>query len=159
MHRKEQVVAVFAAVFCALLVVPSGLAAAKLTPAESGLLRAVNAARAAHGLGTVRFDATLTRAARSHSAEMVRGNYFAHGAFRTRMIRFHVRGPFVGENLAWGTGSFASPQTVIREWLASPEHRANLLRPSFTRIGIGASTGTFLGNGGATVLTADFAGR
>jgi uncharacterized protein YkwD len=103
-------------------------------------------------------DATLTRAARSHSSEMLRGNYFAHGAFRNRMLSFRVRGPFVGENLAWGSGSYASPQTVVQEWLNSPAHRANLLRPSFTRIGIGAVRGTFLGNGGATVLTADFAG-
>jgi uncharacterized protein YkwD len=49
--------------------------------------------------------------------------------------------------------------TVITEWLQSPEHRANLLRPSFTRIGIGAAQGSFLGNAGAIVVTADFAGR
>ncbi len=159
MRRKKQILLLFAAVFCALLTVPVSLAASRLSAPESSLLRAVNQARAAHGLGAVRFDAALTRAARSHSAEMLRGNYFAHGAFRTRMIQFHVRGPFVGENLAWGTGSYASPQTVIQEWLTSPAHRANLLRPSFTRIGIGAVQGTFRGTGGATVLTADFAGR
>jgi uncharacterized protein YkwD len=158
MHRKKQFSIVFAAVFSALLLAPASFAASRLSPAESGLLRAVNASRAAHGLGSVRLDATLTRAARSHSVEMLRGNYFAHGAFRSRMIAFRVRGPFVGENLAWGNGSYASPQTVIQEWLNSPAHRANLLRPSFTRIGIGAVQGTFRGNGGSTVLTADFAG-
>ena len=47
----------------------------------------------------------------------------------------------------------------MREWLASPEHRANLLRPGYARIGIGLVRGSFLGNGGATVVTADFAGR
>jgi uncharacterized protein YkwD len=159
MHRKTQVVIVFAAVFCALLVAPASFAALKLSSAEAGLLHAVNEARAAHGLGSVTADATLTRAARAHSAEMLRGNYFAHGDFRTRMIRFHVRGPFVGENLAWGSGSYASPQAVIEQWLASPAHRANLLRPTFTRIGVGAVQGTFLSNAGSTVLTADFAGR
>jgi uncharacterized protein YkwD len=158
MHRKQQVLIVFTAVFSALLLAPASFAAAKLSAAESGLLRAVNATRAAHGLKAVRTDATLTRAARSHSAEMIHGNYFAHGDFRSRMIAFRARGPFLGENLAWGTGSYARPATVIREWLASPAHRANLLRPSFTRIGIGAVQGTFRGNGGSTVLTADFAG-
>ena len=158
MHRKQQVLIGFAAVFSALLLAPASFAASRLSGAESGLLRAVNQARAAHGLHGVRVDSTLTRAARSHSSEMLRGNYFAHGAFRTRMIAFRVRGPFVGENLAWGTGSYATPQTVIEEWLNSPAHRANLLRPSFTRIGIGAVQGTFRGNGGSTVLTADFAG-
>jgi uncharacterized protein YkwD len=159
MHRKQQVLCVFAAVFCVLLLAPASFAASKLSSAEASLLRAVNQTRAAHGLRPVRFDATLTRAARSHSTEMLRGNYFAHGAFRTRMIQFHVRGPFVGENLAWGIGSYASPATVIQQWLASPAHRANLLRPSFTRIGIGAVQGTFRGGGGTTVLTADFAGH
>jgi uncharacterized protein YkwD len=158
MHRKQQVLIVFAAVFSALLLAPASFAASKLSAAESGLLRAVNQARAQHGLKAVSVDSTLTRAARSHSVEMIRGNYFAHGAFRSRMVAFRVRGPFVGENLAWGTGSYATPATVIQEWLASPAHRANLLRPSFTRIGIGAVQGTFRGNGGSTVLTADFAG-
>jgi uncharacterized protein YkwD len=159
MHRKKQVQLVFAAVFCALLLAPASLAASRLSATESAYLRAVNQARAAYGLKTVRYDATLTRAARSHSAEMLRGNYFAHGAFRTRMIQFHVRGPFVGENLAWGDDSYASPASVIQHWLASPEHRANLLRPTFTRIGLGAVQGTFRGGGGTTVLTADFAGH
>jgi uncharacterized protein YkwD len=158
MHRKTQIFVVFAAVFCALLVTSSSLAA-RLSPAETGLLRAVNATRAAHGLGTLQVDSTLTLAARSHSRDMLRGNYFAHGAFTARMLGFHVQGAFAGENLAWGNGAYASAGTIVSEWLASPEHRANLLRPGFTRIGIGATQGTFLGRSGATVLTADFAGR
>jgi uncharacterized protein YkwD len=159
MHRKRQFLLALAAVFCALFVASGALAASSLNPAEAGLLRAVNATRTAHGLRALSLDPTLTRAARSHSTEMIRGGYFAHGNFGGRMAAFHVRGPFVGENLAWGNGSYAAAGTVISEWLASPEHRANLLRPSFTRIGIGATHGSFLGNGGATVLTADFAGR
>jgi uncharacterized protein YkwD len=156
--RKTQILLVFAAVFSALLVAPAGFSAT-LSPAESGLLHAVNATRAAHGLVQLRVDSTLTLAARAHSREMLRGGYFAHGNFQGRMLGFHVRGPFAGENLAWGDGSFAKAQTIIAEWLRSPEHRANLLRPGFTRIGIGATQGTFLGKAGTTVLTADFAGR
>ena len=159
MHRKTQIFVAFATVFCALLLVPAGLAASKLSQAESGLLQAVNTTRAAHGLRPLQLDPALTAAARSHSSEMLRGDYFAHGDFRGRMLGFHVRGPVVGENLAWGTGTYAAAGTVISEWLRSPEHRANLLRPSFTRIGIGAAQGSFLGAGGAVVLTADFAGH
>jgi uncharacterized protein YkwD len=103
-------------------------------------------------------DATLVRAARSHSLEMLRGNYFSHGDFRGRMVAFHVRGPRAGENLAWGNGAYAQPASIIAEWLASPEHRANLLRPGFRRVGVGALTGTFEGRAGAFVVTADFAG-
>jgi uncharacterized protein YkwD len=159
MLRKRQILVAFAALFCALLTASGAFAAPSRSGAESGLLSAVNATRVAHGLRPLSLDATLTRAARAHSAEMLRGNYFAHGNFRSRMLTFHVRGPIVGENLAWGNGSYAAASTVISEWLQSPEHRANLLRPGFTRIGIGATLGSFLGTGGATVLTADFAGR
>ena len=157
MLMKKHVLVVFASVFAVLLLAP--LAAARgLSPAESSLLRAVNSTRVAHHLRPLRADSTLTRAARSHSQDMVSHGYFAHGAFRSRMLAFGARGPFVGENLAWGVGSLASPAAVIREWLASPEHRVNLLRPGFARIGIGESIGSFRGYGGAVVVTADFAG-
>jgi uncharacterized protein YkwD len=162
MTRKTQILLVFAAVSCALLTASGALAQSR-SSAEISLLRAVNATRTAHGLRPVSLDARLTHAARAHSVEMLRGGYFAHGNLHGRMVAFHVRGPFVGENLAWGNGSYASPATVISEWLRSPEHRANLLRPGFARIGIGVVTtsgqGTFLGTGGATVMTADFAGH
>jgi uncharacterized protein YkwD len=156
--RKTQILVAFAAGFCALLTASGALAQSR-SSAENGLLRAVNATRTAHGLQPVSLDATLSRAARAHSVEMQRGGYFAHGDLHGRMIAFHVRGPVVGENLAWGNGTFASPSTVISEWLRSPEHRANLLRPGFTRIGIGMTQGSFLGAGSATVMTADFAGH
>jgi uncharacterized protein YkwD len=89
---------------------------------------------------------------------MLRNNYFAHGDFHGRMVAFHVSGAVAGENLAWGTGAYGRAHTIVAEWLASPEHRANLLRPGFTRIGIGLVRGSFLGSGGATIVTADFAG-
>jgi uncharacterized protein YkwD len=161
MPRKTQILVGLAAGFCALLTASGGLAQSR-SRAETGLLRAVNATRTAHGLRPLSLDAALTRAARAHSVEMLRGDYFAHGNFQARMIAFHVRGAFAGENLAWGSGSFAAPSAVIAEWLRSPEHRANLLRPSFARIGIGVVTttgqGSFLGATGATVMTADFTG-
>ena len=157
MRFQRNILVAFATFLAVLLVAP--LASARgLSPAASGLLRAVNATRSAHHLRPLRVDATLTRAAQSHSRDMVAHGYFAHGAFRNRMLAFHARGPFVGENLAWGVGSMASAGAVVNEWLASPEHRANLLRPGFVRIGIGTSVGSFRGYGGATVVTADFAG-
>jgi uncharacterized protein YkwD len=47
----------------------------------------------------------------------------------------------------------------VKMWLASPGHRANLLRPGYDRIGLGLGAGSFHGIAGATVVTADFAGR
>jgi uncharacterized protein YkwD len=129
------------------------------TEVEQSFLAAVNTARASYGVAPLQLDATLQRAARAHSADMLRHNFFAHGAFGGRMLAFHVRGPFEGENLAWGTGRYGRPGMVVRAWLASPEHRANLLRPGYARIGLGVSRGSFLGARGATVVTADFAGH
>ena len=74
------------------------------------------------------------------------------------MLQFNVTGSLAGENLAWGTGFRGSAKGIVAAWLNSPEHRANLLRPSFTRVGIGDLVGSFQGYGGANVVTADFAG-
>ena len=90
---------------------------------------------------------------------MVRRNYFAHGSFAARLARFGVRAPRVGENLAWGVGAGAEPRDVVRRWLESPSHRANLLRRGFRRVGLGLRAGPFAGYGRAVVITADFAGR
>jgi uncharacterized protein YkwD len=155
---KKHIFIVLAVGFSAFLLAPAAGARTQSSTATS-LLRTVNHTRTAHGLRPLRIDTRLVRAARSHSLEMLRGNVFTHGDFHGRMVAFHVLGPTAGENLAWGNGSYARPGTIVAEWLASPEHRANLLRPGWTRIGIGLARGTFLGNGGATVVTADFAGR
>jgi uncharacterized protein YkwD len=86
---------------------------------------------------------------------MLSRRYFAHGSFFTRLSGSGARGPVFGENLAWGP---VSASWVVGQWLASPEHRANLLRRGFRRVGVGALTGAFHGSAGAWVVTADFAG-
>lgn len=139
------------------LIVPA-VGAAGMTRSETSLLQEMNRVRAQHGLVPLRFDARLERAARSHSREMVAAGVFQHGAFASRMHRFAIRGSLAGENLAWGTGYLATPRGIVTAWLASPEHRANLLRPSFRRVGVGSLVGSFLGSRGANVVTADFAG-
>jgi uncharacterized protein YkwD len=126
---------------------------------SSSFLAAMNEARAAHGLAPFRLDPRLQRAARAHSGDMIRRQYFAHGPLVSRLARFGVRGPRVGENLAWGVGSAGDPRAVVRSWLASPPHRANLLRRGFRRVGLGVLAGPFAGQGRALVVTADFAGR
>jgi uncharacterized protein YkwD len=117
----------------------------------------MNAIRQSRGLAPLRVDYRLVRAARSHSADMMRRQYFAHGSVAGRAARAGARGPVFGEDLAWGTGITA--QWVVDRWLASPSHRAILLRPGFRRVGIAIAFGTFIGHGGAGVVTADFAGH
>jgi uncharacterized protein YkwD len=146
------------AVLAAVLAFPAAGGAAGRTASENSLLKEINRVRAAHGLRALRYDARLARAARAHTRDMARGGYFAHGDFAPRMVRFHIRGPFVGENLAWGTGPYGTARGVVEAWLRSPPHRRNLLRPGFRRIGLGELTASFEGVGGANVVTADFAG-
>ena len=148
----------FLLVFCALLLT-STVGATGLSQREASLLSVVNGVRSAHDLHPLAVDGRLRRAARSHSATLLRLDVLTHDSFNERLRRSGAPGAHFGENLAWGTGHYASAQAIVRAWLASPGHRANLLRPGFIRIGIGARAGRFAGHSGAVVVTAAFAGR
>jgi uncharacterized protein YkwD len=141
------------------LAMPAASQGTALTAPEEALLRAVNEARAAAGRQPLGIDAALTRAARSHSRALLARDVLEHGDFAGRLRSFGARGPVLAENLAWGTGRYARSRAIVHAWLESPGHRENLLRPGFRRIGLGAVVGEFAGYSGATVVTADFAGR
>lgn len=151
------VVRALALVAVALAIAPA-CGAASLTRPEGRLIRQMNRVRALHGLAPLRFDVRLERASRFHSKRMIRTGSFAHGAFGSRMSHFRVRATLAGENLAWGVGDRGNAREIVAAWLASPEHRENLLRPTFRRVGVGALRGNFSGYRDATVVTADFAG-
>lgn len=153
---KRKILVAFLALF-AFLGSAAGAGARGLSGSEASLLQTVNAVRMTRGLAPLRLDVRLLRAARGHSADMMQHQYFAHGAVAARALAQRARGPVYGEDLAWGTGVTA--KWVVNTWLASPRHRAVMLRPGFRRIGIGIAFGTFAGRGGAAVVTADFAGR
>jgi uncharacterized protein YkwD len=146
-------------VFASLVLVLPVTAAAAPSSKETSILREMNRVRAQYGLAPLRVDDHLQRAASAHSHEMVATNTFSHGAFGSRMLQFAVTGRIAGENLAWGTGSAGQARGIVAAWLASPEHRANLLRRSFLRVGVSdLRSGSFLGHPDAHVVTADFAG-
>ena len=46
-----------------------------------------------------------------------------------------------GENIAWGGGRLGKPKAIVKGWMGSPEHRANILNPRFEAIGIGFRSG------------------
>jgi uncharacterized protein YkwD len=143
----------------ALSLAPASHGAPTQSQAEQSLIAAVNDVRAAHNLRPLKIDAHLVEAARDHSSALLRTNVFEHGSFAERLALHGARGPAFGENLAWGTGRLASAQAIVSAWMVSPGHRANLLRPGWSRIGVGTTNGRFLGHRGAIVVTADFAGR
>ena len=151
------------AVAALLIAVGAGAPAAQASPRhptriEKETLRLINVARADKGLKPVRLDHRLWRAARHHTRDMLRGRYFAHGATIERLGRYVHGAGVVGETLAWGSGSWASPASIVDSWLHSPPHRALLLDPDFRSIGIGSRGGPFQGEAWARVYTADFRG-
>jgi uncharacterized protein YkwD len=122
-----------------------------VTPSELAVVRVMNSVRQTNGVPPLRVGRALTRAARSHSADMARRGYFDHGAFVRRLRSFGVRASYVGENLASGSQPL-SATAIVQMWIASPPHRQNLLDRGFRRVGVGEA-------GSSTrLVTADFAG-
>jgi uncharacterized protein YkwD len=129
----------------------------------------INRARAAHGLGPLRSKGLLTRAARAHAQEMVRGDSLSHTGLdgsspSQRVIRTGYLGGArawaVGETIAWGTGRLASPAAIVRSWLTSPPHRAILLDGRYHDIGIGIALGALdSSSGSGAAVTADLGAR
>jgi uncharacterized protein YkwD len=122
------------------------------------LVLLINVERRRAGLRPLRFYLPLARAARSHSRDMLQRGYFGHGEAVTRIAQYLTAPRLIGEDLAWGTGLYGTPEGTLAMWLASPPHRDVLMDPRFRRIGIGGAHGQFLGNANARIYTADFSG-
>ena len=124
-----------------------------------------NQARASNGLATLCLHEALTQAARFHSQEMIDKGYFDHNSydgesFSARLERFgYTSYTKVAENIAWGSGTKASPEYIFGTWLESSDHQANILDPDYREIGIGTATGEYQGYSDSTVYTVDFGVR
>jgi uncharacterized protein YkwD len=127
----------------------------RLDRGERSVIRAINRARASHGLHRLLAGRRLARAADAHTRNMLRADFFSHGSF-TQRVRRYVRYRSIGETLAMT--SRCSARTVVRMWLNSPTHRAVLLSGRFRRVGVGRRLGR-LGSSRACLFTADFASR
>jgi uncharacterized protein YkwD len=144
-------------------IVPPAYSAAP-SRAELRIVRLINRERARNHLSPLRVNVHLVDAARYHSREMLRYGYFDHNSLHParawdRRVRSFLSRSVVGEALAWGAGTLASPSATVRMWMASPPHRRILLDPTFRVIGIGRVIGRFDGTSGAAMVTADFAGK
>jgi uncharacterized protein YkwD len=131
----------------------------------------MNAERTARGLGRLQAEPLLGRVAASYARQMVRGRFFDHTSpggstmvarIKTTSYLRDVASWSVGENLAWGSGSLATPRATVRAWMQSAEHRANLLDRHFADVGIGVAVGAPIalepGELGGTYVT-DFGRR
>ena len=56
----------------------------------------------------------------------------------------------LAENIGWGSGSFASPKAMVRSWMQSAGHRANILNPAVRDAGVGIAMGSPRGGDGVT---------
>jgi uncharacterized protein YkwD len=128
-------------------VVPTQSNAATVRHATLCLL---NQQRANHGLRKLRESAKLRSAAQGFTWAMVRNDFFDHvspggstllGRVRSTAYMSGARGWALGENIAWGAGSRATPKATVSAWMHSSGHRHNILTGRFDEIGIGVVPG------------------
>lgn len=141
----------------------SGPGRARTVTLRGAVLCLVNHARARNGARSLHGDARLSRAARRHARDMVRRRYFAHQRIGGRSPAGRARaagwrGSALGEAIAYGCGSLATPASTVRAWLNSPGHRAILLSRTYGRVGIGLAKRTPVRCGGGATWVLD-AGR
>lgn len=145
---------------------------ATLRMASESVLCLVNGERAARGLAPVSASRELTRSAQRHSRDMVARRYFSHvspsganvqqRARRTGYVgsRRHAK---VGETIAWGSESLATPAELVKAFMRSPGHRRILLDRGFRDVGIGFVLGAPVdaidGVDDSATLTLDFGRR
>ena len=161
-RRLRATVACVLAILGALAAAPSPASAARcpgawsnpsdvsLDTIRSATLCLLNAERRERRLRPLRVNPRLELAANRHSRDMVARRYFSHdspsGSDMTDRVRrtsylSSTRRWSLGENIAWGSNQYATPHSIVRMWMNSPGHRANILQGGFREIGIGVANG------------------
>lgn len=121
--------------------------------AEREFLRLANAARAQAGLGALQMDAGMTRAARTHTAVMIRQQELSHqfqgepALMQRLMATSSLHLDRAGENVGYSNTVAQGHDGLMN----SPPHRENLLDPDYNVAGIGA-----MWSGPALYVTEDF---
>jgi len=121
---------------------------------EKEVVRLVNIERQKNGLSALEIDTELSNIARLKSQDMAEKGYFSHtsptyGSPFDMMKQFGIRYSYAGENIAKGQ---SSAESVVNAWMNSEGHRANILSPNFTKIGVGY----YKGNNGSPYWTQMF---
>ena len=112
---------------------------------DSATLCLVNQVRSAHGLDPLHANRELRKVAASQVTTMVSRDYFSDdrptGQTPLSLVAItrypaHAAEFAVGENIAWGTGSFTTPAHIVIEWMASPPHRELILSTQYRDAGV-----------------------
>ena len=117
------------------------------TPANGARVHAatlclLNAQRVRAGVAPLTENAQLQSAAEAQSLDMATRKFFEHRnpdgvQPAARIVRAGYPPILVGENLAWGEDWRSTPAEIVKSWMGSPGHRANLLESRYREIGIG----------------------
>jgi uncharacterized protein YkwD len=132
----------------------------------------LNEERTARGLGKLKRAAPLHAVAGAYAKRMVRQRFFEHtspdgGTFlsrikRTSYLRGNIKRWSVGENLAWGAGKRATPESIVKGWMRSPAHKRNIVNGRFHELGLGVALGaprSGVGSGAAATYVNEFGMR
>jgi uncharacterized protein YkwD len=107
------------------------------------LLALINAERLKAGLSPVKLSAPLSAMSHKHACDTAAGQSVSHvgsdgATLAQRLQREDIRVSFAAENTGLG---FDSPQIAVEWWMNSSGHRANILAPQVTQIGVGQADG------------------
>lgn len=99
----------------------------------------INIERTRADLDTLKVDSQLSQAAQIHSKSMAKNDFFSHFGIdgSSPFDRIQDTGyqySIAAENIAAG---YQTPKAVVQAWMGSSGHRANMLNPDVTEIGIG----------------------
>ena len=114
----------------------------------AAMLESVNDQRRSTGLEELTLSAELSRVAQIKAEDMRDHGYFSHtsptyGSPFDMMKEFGIRYRSAGENIAKG---YRTVDAVMKGWMNSSGHRANILSSSYTQLGVGYCTDS-AGNG------------
>ena len=111
------------------------------------VIEQTNRQRAQSGLQQVTYDPVLSDAARRKAADMFAAQYWAHTSPTGKepwdfMREARYSYSIAGENLA---RDFMDTSSMVSAWMASPTHKANIMNPRYSEIGVAVVNGTLLG--------------
>lgn len=113
-----------------------------------GVIARTNSERTNYFLPELSENATLDIVAEERLRDMFAKQYFAHVSpsgeeAGTLADALHYEYLAIGENIA--LGNFENDEALIRAWMESPGHRANILSGRYAEIGVAVGKGTFDG--------------
>jgi len=125
-----------------------------LSVTSENIFSLTNETRAGEGLNTLTYNPKLAVAAMNKAEDMMSKGYFAHHSPEGLspwywFVQAGYDYSVAGENLAI---RFDTAEGVTAAWLASPSHKANLMSPDFTEIGVAVLKGDFSDEGPVTLV-------